>query len=150
MQPVKPLQIGDIIFTDYIHIRHYGVYAGKGRVIHHAGENSIFDANIGIREISLMQFAKDKKFVVVQFVENHAESKNLSREEAVRHVRSRMGERSYNLIFNNCEHFALWCKTGKSKSIQVERAITVAIVLGTIAVGVHLAKSNEGKGKKRV
>lgn len=34
---------------------------------------------------------------------------------------------NYNLVTNNCEHFAKWCKTGKHKSKQVYKAI------GTIA-----------------
>ena len=32
---------------------------------------------------------------------------------------SKLGERKYNLITNNCEHLALWCKTGISSSEQV-------------------------------
>jgi len=143
MRPIKPLQAGDVIFTNHILIRHYGVYAGKGRVIHYAGENGIFDTNIGIREISLEQFAKDGKYGVVQFTGEHTEKNQFSGKETVRRAQSRIGERSYNLIFNNCEHFALWCKTGKSKSRQVERAATIAILLGTIAVVAHLVKSND-------
>ena len=34
--------------------------------------------------------------------------------------RSRLGEVQYNIFDNNCEHFALWCKTGVGKSEQVE------------------------------
>lgn len=30
---------------------------------------------------------------------------------------------NYNLVTNNCEHFANWCKTGKHKSRQVYKAI---------------------------
>ena len=30
---------------------------------------------------------------------------------------------SYNLVTNNCEHFANWCKTGKHKSKQMYKAI---------------------------
>ncbi|MBQ8920880.1 MAG: lecithin retinol acyltransferase family protein [Oscillospiraceae bacterium] len=40
-------------------------------------------------------------------------------EETVARARSRIGETSYNLLTNNCEHFAIWCKTGVSESIQV-------------------------------
>ena len=29
----------------------------------------------------------------------------------------------YNLVFNNCEHFAIWCKTGIHESKQVENVI---------------------------
>jgi hypothetical protein len=32
---------------------------------------------------------------------------------------SRLGEQRYDLFFNNCEHFATWCKTGRSESAQL-------------------------------
>lgn len=40
-------------------------------------------------------------------------------EETVARARSRIGETGYNLLTNNCEHFAIWCKTGISESMQV-------------------------------
>lgn len=43
-----------------------------------------------------------------------------SPEETVRRAESRLGEKKYNIISNNCEHFVLWCKTGISESHQVE------------------------------
>ena len=42
-----------------------------------------------------------------------------SPEETVARARSRLGETSYNFFTNNCEHFAIWCKTGVSESLQV-------------------------------
>ena len=44
-----------------------------------------------------------------------------SPEKTVERAESRLGERDYNIATNNCEHFATWCKTGKSKSSQVEK-----------------------------
>jgi hypothetical protein len=38
----------------------------------------------------------------------------------IHRAETRLGERNYNLIFNNCEHFATWCKTGVSHSSQVQ------------------------------
>ena len=40
-------------------------------------------------------------------------------ETVVSRARSKLGERNYNPISNNCEHLALWCKTGISSSEQV-------------------------------
>lgn len=37
----------------------------------------------------------------------------------VRRAKSKIGTRGYNLLWNNCEHFALWCKTGEPMSEQV-------------------------------
>jgi hypothetical protein len=138
MKPVE-LQAGDVIFIDRLFYRHYGVYAGKGRVIHYAGENSHFGPDVGVRETSLEQFAGRGKCHVVQF----AGSQPFSGKETVLRARSRLGEEDYNLLFNNCEHFALWCKTGKSKSIQVEKAFTAAVVLGTVAIAALIMEATD-------
>lgn len=37
----------------------------------------------------------------------------------VERAESRLGEQQYNLLSNNCEHFATWCKTGKNESGQL-------------------------------
>lgn len=37
----------------------------------------------------------------------------------VQRAESRLGEQQYNLVFNNCEHFATWCKTGVNRSAQI-------------------------------
>lgn len=41
-------------------------------------------------------------------------------QETIERAISRIGESKYNLAFNNCEHFAIWCKTGLKESMQVE------------------------------
>ncbi len=53
-------------------------------------------------------------------------------ETTVVRARSRIGERKYNLLTNNCEHFAVWCKTGISESAQVRKWVTYCtkIILG--------------------
>lgn len=43
--------------------------------------------------------------------------------ETVKRAKSKLGEADYHLVFNNCEHFAVWCKTGMHRSEQVERAL---------------------------
>ena len=49
--------------------------------------------------------------------------KCLPADTVVLRARRRLGERKYNLLHNNCEHFALWCKTGISSSGQVKKHI---------------------------
>jgi hypothetical protein len=48
-----------------------------------------------------------------------------SGQDTVERARSRLGENKYNLVFNNCEHFAIWCKTGISESKQVNVALSL-------------------------
>lgn len=44
-----------------------------------------------------------------------------SDKETVERAMSRLGEDKYNLVTNNCEHFAIWCKTGLSESMQIKQ-----------------------------
>lgn len=46
-----------------------------------------------------------------------------SPEETVERAESQLGKGEYNLIVNNCEHYAIWCKTGLHKSYQVEEVL---------------------------
>jgi len=127
---------------------HYAIYLGNGRVVHYSGENDDFNGKITIHEAPLSEFVKDaKEYFVVWFDRGHPVriqcstsfvfSLNLdirramhqgkyqvfSAEETVRRARSRMGEAKYNLVTNNCEHFAMWCKTGEAVSGQVEQVL---------------------------
>lgn len=52
-----------------------------------------------------------------------SEAKLYSAEETVQRARSCIGKRGYNLVVHNCEHFAVWCKTGVEKSEQVDEII---------------------------
>lgn len=46
-----------------------------------------------------------------------------SPDETIRRARSRLGERAYDLGLNNCEHYAVWCKTGLRESGQVDAVL---------------------------
>ena len=46
-----------------------------------------------------------------------------SASETVERARRCIGEASYHLLFNNCEHFALWCKTGVKQSHQIDEIL---------------------------
>jgi hypothetical protein len=64
---------------------------------------------------------------------------------------SKLGSKDYNLVTNNCEHFATWCCTGKTASQQVRRVSSLttsgaatATSLGTTAAVVSAAGSVAG------
>lgn len=54
-------------------------------------------------------------------------------EETVARAKGRLGERNYDLVENNCEHFALWCKTGLSESRQVNRILDCVKTVDLVA-----------------
>ncbi len=120
---IKP---GDhISFNAGIH-SHHGIYCGdiayknrdyKNIVIH-------FESKLKSGEISCLsldQFAQragNRRICIRQYQEGTCHSP----EEVIRRAVSRLGETNYNLLLNNCEHFANWCKTGKNFSRQVNRS----------------------------
>jgi hypothetical protein len=56
-------------------------------------------------------------------------------DKVVARARSMLGQSGYDLIFNNCQHFATWCVTGEHHSAQVENVTSGASVasVGIIA-----------------
>ena len=141
---------GDVIFVDRGLFKHFGVYIGKNRVIHYAppqGEFK-FDADEAcIHEAPLEEFLDgDATYYVCQFSQDEQDKEDslwdivrtaleviagddevkkkryhiYTPRATVARAKRRIGERSYDLLENNCEHFALWCKTGISESKQVE------------------------------
>lgn len=55
----------------------------------------------------------------------------------INRARSRLGNANYSPIENNCEHFAMWCKTGKQSSDQIKKALLM------ISNGVEEASKKE-------
>ena len=42
----------------------------------------------------------------------YAEDTIYTQDEIIRRAESRLGEKDYNLIINNCQNFATWCRLG--------------------------------------
>lgn len=132
------LKKGDIIFVDKGLYKHYGIYAGDGVVVHYSDKNSNFGTDIKIQEASLDDFASGFEVKVYQLDEKKYTL--YSGEETLKRAYSRLGEKNYNLIFNNCEHFAVWCKTSISDSDQVHIVMRTAVVLSIGALACTVIK----------
>jgi hypothetical protein len=111
--PIEQMIPGAQLVVRYSIYRHYGIYAGGGRVIHYAGW--VRGRRGLVEEISLDEFTEGREFNV-----NLNPPDVGSGRDVVRRARSRLGERCYNLLENNCEHFSTWCRLGKPRSVQVE------------------------------
>jgi hypothetical protein len=93
---------------------HHGIYAGSGRVIHYAGlARGLWRGPV--EDVSLEHFAHGRGIRV------RHDLPRFDRREVVERARSRLGERSYRILTNNCEHFCAWALRGESRSTQVER-----------------------------
>jgi cell wall-associated NlpC family hydrolase len=103
----KNLKRGDHIYVSYGGFTHHGIYCGDDRVIHYGSRSKIC-------EVSLSDFAKYHDVSVQKYDHAYPADRVVSR------AKKRLGEKKYHLLFNNCEHFAAWCKVGRSRSRQVE------------------------------
>ena len=111
--PIEQVIPGAQLLVRYAVYRHYGIYAGGGRVIHYAGW--IRGRRGLIEEIPLDEFTEGREFKV-----SLSPPDVISGRDIVRRARSRLGERCYDLLENNCEHFCTWCQLGEARSVQIE------------------------------
>lgn len=106
--------IGAHLTTPRLGFVHHGLYVGNGRVIQYTGFKAWL--RIGpVEEVSLAEFSRGRAVTVKRTAGRFAGA------AAVARARSRVGEKFYRLLSNNCEHFVEWCITGVSRSLQVER-----------------------------
>ena len=89
---------------------HHGIDLGDGTVAHYLEGREILRS-------TLQDFLQNQTFTIINY------SKSDSIGVTLRRAMSRIGEQNYNLLFNNCEHFAIWCKTGRHRSSQVESVL---------------------------
>jgi hypothetical protein len=92
---------------------HHGIYVGDGRVIHYAGLAHGWRRG-PVEEVSLESFAHGCDIRV------RNERAHFERSAVVARARSRLGERSYRVLTNNCEHFCAWALLDESRSAQIE------------------------------
>lgn len=145
---------GEVIVANRGFYRHYGILGCDNQVIHFATPDGSFDkSRARIHTTSLDQFSAGDPCYIVSEDELRrriAESQNQSdackfwnaisflifghpseirlynsAETIQRASNMFFTQRSYFLPFNNCEHFAIWCKTGLWQSNQVNNAVNI-------------------------
>jgi hypothetical protein len=143
-KPIKGDIIGihrNIVGASYVH---YGIYVGNNEVIHFTNLIESFNpSDNSIMKTDLSHFLKGATNFFVLFPNNRKKIKIMSPppsssfigkpsnvslqhtfhlyspEETVNRAYSKIGRKGYNLLVNNCEHFAIWCKTGQYVSLQI-------------------------------
>lgn len=105
---------------------HHGIDCGDGSVIHYSGEPAQ-KASASIERTTLDDFAGGGVVEVVYYERSYDPDEVIARAEEM------LGEEGYNLVTNNCEHFAAWCKTGEKHSKQIDRMGLVGTT-GTAAI----------------
>jgi Lecithin retinol acyltransferase len=82
---------------------HHGIYVGNGRVIHYAG------LAYGLRRGSVENVPLER-FAHGHSIRVRHDLRCFDRCAVVERARSRLGEHSYRLLTNNCEHFCAWAR----------------------------------------
>ena len=114
---------GDHLFVHCLGYSHHGIEVGEDRVVHFdsdpwrkiAAQRSSRPPRIC--ETTLRGFTQGRPVYTRQY--------DLSDdpERVVQRAYQRIDEQCYDLFDNNCEHFAVWCKTGQHHSTQVEAVV---------------------------
>ena len=114
---------------------HHGLYIGNNKVIHYSGLADGMESG-PIEIIELEEFHNGDGYDI----QKHSNAK-YTVEQAIKRAKSRLGEDSYSVSGNNCEHFVNWSLDGNHSSDQVDKAIpkitaaeAAATGAGTIAV----------------
>ena len=126
----RRLKAGDIVFCQRSNFfsgdtyQHYGVYIGYKRIIHYVKGDHILDGIIA--ETSIDEFCKGDTLYIAEedtllsiFQESDLTATFFGPRKTILRAKALIGTREYDLLDNNCEHFAIWCKTGVKKSTQV-------------------------------
>jgi hypothetical protein len=106
--------------------KHHGIDLGDGTVAHYLEGREILRST---RE----EFSRGLAMTTVDYPPGSCSPAGVT----VRRAMGRLGEQNYNLLFNNCEHFAHWCKTGRHRSNQVEDWLHTGS-LGALAIGQYI------------
>ena len=110
--------LGSHLVTPRLGFAHHGIYVGCGSVVHYGA--FVHGLHRGpVEEVSLARFTHGHALWV------RPGSARFEHEEVIRRAQSRIGENSYRLLSNNCEHFCEWCLRGEHRSEQVERALVL-------------------------
>ena len=124
-------------------------------VIHYTGRNGHNDFNGIVRETALDDFLNGSdEFTVCHYSGGEcverlrvwdvhgtnaqtsafsganppADSPDPDSVRTIERARNSIGKEGYSLSLNNCEHFAVWCRTGESESSQVDDVLHALIM----------------------
>ena len=114
---------GDMIRVATGSIYHFGIYVSDDEVIQFGLAPSRC-LSLKAEEIKVLSSDIDEflagGFLEVCVYDRKEKKKNRSPEEIVKYARSQIGRGGYNILYNNCEHFANECVNGTRVCNQAE------------------------------
>ena len=130
---------------------HFGIAISSDRVIHFTGDNSdsvLNSKGVMVRETDLSTFLRNDKLEVQWPYDS-----DFARDIVVERAKEFLGMKvvlggTYNLVTNNCEHFARYCYYDEHQSVQVETVVKV--VKGAIEKVEDIIENRKMKKNKKV
>lgn len=135
-----------------IPFQHHGIDLGDGTVVHFTdGGDGVAGpggdtADFEIRRTSIDVVTRNGRDAL--HVIDHP--RTLPENEIVQRALDQVGRRGYDLLFDNCEHFACWCAAGREESGQVIAACRRAGAAGAKAVAAGAVAALSRYGAKKV
>jgi phosphopantetheinyl transferase len=120
-------KFGDMIRISFGNFYHYGIFASEDEVIQFGLPpfdgllNRKFE-DIAVCVSDIDTFAGGR-VVEVASVEKSDKQKRLSPKKTVQRARERIGEKGYDILHNNCEHFARYCYFGEKRCEVTEGVV---------------------------
>jgi hypothetical protein len=131
-------------FRGIVPYLHYGIYIGDQTVVHLATDES--GSQMSVQQVTIEEFANGNA-VCVEFV-----ASPLPDHVVVERALGAVGQRGYDLVGGNCEHFARCIKTGSPHSHQVDvvlKSVVRSAISGLGAtIGSRLVASSIALGSK--
>lgn len=118
--------------------KHYGIDCGDGTVIHYRKPSET------IERTSLATFSQGNPIYMAEYSDGFGYIADV----VVERAKSRLGEQEYNLLFNNCEHFTNWCKTGISDSKQIRDFVPIITTLDPAKLYEPIKQSLQGRDSR--
>ena len=114
---------GDMVRVKFGHMYHYGIYVSDADVVqfglHPYAISNARHEDIAVISTNIEEFLFGGDLEACEF--NEAEmTKKRTPDAIVAYAKSNLGRKGYNILHNNCEHFASECVFGRAYSSQTE------------------------------
>ncbi|CAF0735319.1 unnamed protein product [Adineta ricciae] len=134
---------------------HWAIYVDNGFVIHRWGDHDGIGKSVGFwgNFLTLSGTQFDKATILQSKVDDvlglggkarinnyrDGQWKPLETDVILDKARRALNKEGYNLVYDNCEHFATECRYGQASSRQVQVAVGASAATGVVISGLALA-----------
>ena len=113
---------GDMIRVNVGAYYHYGIFIGGDEVVQFGTASDAMGdpADVRILRSNIDDFLCGKGFLEVRVLSHAERRKKRPDKEIVAYALSRVGEGGYDIIHNNCRHFANECVVGQKGKTRID------------------------------